>query len=54
MFRGLFLLGLPLHLLRPDGRHYESQLLTKYVHENLHGKCNVCFLKRDPGLCHRH
>lgn len=32
------LVGLPSYLLRLKVRHHESQLLTKYVHENLRYK----------------
>ena len=39
------------HLRRPEFRHHESQLLTKYVHENLRRKDMTRFRHRAPETC---
>ena len=40
------------HLLRPESGHHESQLLTKYVHENLRHKDMARSRLCIPETCH--
>ena len=46
------LVGLPPYPHGLKVRHHESQLLTKYVHENLHCKDMARFWDWNPSTCH--